>query len=151
MPLKDQAMLGLGNRFKVSVTVPSPMELGSWAKAEGLDVTFDVCEYRAGDAWNHRWFFPGATKYSTVKLSRAVNKDDTGKVKTWLNDTATKHVPGDIKVVLLDSQSAEVTDWLLRSAMPSKWAITGFDAGSSKLAIETLEIVHLGFLEDDVS
>lgn len=144
-------MLGLGNRFKVSVTVPSPMELGSWAKAEGLDVTFDVCEYRAGDSWNHRWYFPGSTKYSTVKLSRAVNADDTKKVKSWLNDTATKHEPGDIKVVLLDSKSTPVTDWLLRSAMPSKWAISGFDAGASKLAIETLEIVHLGFLEDDVA
>ena len=29
-------------------------------RSTGLDVTFDVVEYRAGDAWNERWYCPGA-------------------------------------------------------------------------------------------
>ena len=68
-------LLALANRFKSRSTRPGEIDLGSWAKVDGLDVTFDVVEYRAGDAWNSRWYCPGATKYSTVKLSRAVTAD----------------------------------------------------------------------------
>jgi hypothetical protein len=87
MPLANDVPLALANRFKVKVDAPGEIDLGSWAKVEGLDVTFDVVEYRAGDAWNSRWYCPGATKYSTVKLSRAVTADTT-KVKDWLSKTA---------------------------------------------------------------
>jgi phage tail-like protein len=148
MPLSDQAQLGLINRFLVTV-VPGNFDLGSWSKAEGLDVTFDVPEYRAGDAGNHRWYFPGHTKYSSLKLSRGANKQDTKKVQEWLKKTATKFEVGDIKVTLRDAHHDEVAEWTLKMGMPVKWAITGFDAGGSQVAIETLEITHNGFLEDD--
>ena len=66
MPLADDVPLALANRFKVKVDAPGEIDLGSWAKVDGLDVTFDVVEYRAGDAWNSRWYCPGATKYSSL-------------------------------------------------------------------------------------
>lgn len=44
-----------------------------------------------------------------------------------------------------------VFTWEMRSAMPSKWSVSGFDASTSKIATEQLEVVHLGFLEDDRS
>ena len=140
--------LALANRFHVKADAPNSVDLGSWAKVEGLDVTFDVVEYRAGDSWNERWYSPGSTKYSTVKLTRTVTKDDTAKVKKWLSDTALHHQPGLVNIELRDAADAKVTDWVLRSAMPSKWSVTGFDAGTSKVATETLEIVHQGFLDD---
>jgi len=46
-------------------------DLGSWAKVDGLDVSWDIAEYRAGDGGNYRWYFPGNTKYSNIKLARA--------------------------------------------------------------------------------
>ena len=148
MPLAEETPLGLANRFKVTIDFPKPVDLGSWAKVDGLDVTFDVVEYRAGDAWNQRWYAPGATKYSTVKLSRAVSPD-TKKVQGWLNDTALRYQPGNMIVVLLDAKNDKVMEWEMRAAMPSKWSVTGFDASASKLAYEQLDIVHLGFLADD--
>ena len=48
MPLNDQSVIGLANRFTVKVT-PGEHDLGSWTKAEGLDVTWDVADYRAGE------------------------------------------------------------------------------------------------------
>jgi phage tail-like protein len=146
--LSEQAQLGLINRFLVKVD-PGDVDLGSWSKVEGLDVTFDVPEYRAGDAWNHRWYFPGHTKYSSVKLSRGANKQDTKKVQTWLNETAKKFKLGEVTVTLRDAHHEDVAEWKLKDALPVKWAITGFDAGGSQVAIETLEITHNGFLEDD--
>ena len=53
MPIADDVKLGLANRFLVTV-IPSNRSLGSWAKAEGLDVSWEVPDYRAGDSWNDR-------------------------------------------------------------------------------------------------
>ena len=107
MPIANDVPLALANRFTVKVDAPGEIDLGSWAKVDGLDVTFDVVEYRAGDAWNSRWYCPGATKYSTVKLSRAVTAD-TEKVKKWLSDTAKNHKPGLMVIELKDSADKKV-------------------------------------------
>jgi phage tail-like protein len=130
--------------------IPGDVDLGSWSKAEGIDVTFDVPEYRAGDAWNHRWYFPGHTKYSTLRLSRGASKQDTKKVQDWLNKTAKKFEVGDIKLTLRDAHHEPVAEWTFKKAIPVKWAITSFDASASQVAIETLEITHNGFLDDEV-
>jgi phage tail-like protein len=148
VPIADDVQLGLTNRFLVTV-IPSSRSLGSWAKAEGLDVTWEVPDYRAGDSWNQRWFFPGFTKYTNVKLSRAANAKDTEEVKKWLDEVATKFTVGNIQVELRDAQNTGVFTWELRNALPVKWSIGGFDATQSKVAIETLELTHLGFLADD--
>lgn len=148
MPIAADALLGLANRFHLKVT-PSDNDLGTWAKAEGLDVAWEVCEYRAGDAGNERWYFPGNTKYATVKLTRAAC-EDSKKVKKWLSDTSWDHKVGMQAVLtLFDSSGQEVIDWEFRDIMPVKWSIQGFDAGASKVALETLELNHMGFLTDE--
>ena len=147
MPLNDQSKLGLSNRFHVMI---DSHDLGSWAKVDGLDVAWDIAEYRAGDGGNHRWYFPGNTKYSPIRLSRAAC-EDSKKVKTWLSHNSFKHEPGTGSIVLRDSGNHEVMTWNLHSAFPAKWSITGFDAGASSVAVETLELVHLGFLDDQHS
>jgi len=141
-------MIGLGNRFKVDV-IPSGKSLGSWSKAEGLDVQWEVPDYRMGDQWNARLFAPANTKYSTVKLARAAEAKDSQVLRDWLNENATKHqLDLNIKIELQDSYKKTVLDWELRNVVVKKWAITTFDAGQGSIAIETLELDHEGFLED---
>jgi phage tail-like protein len=149
MPIAESAMLGLVNRFHVKVT-PGDHDLGSWSKVDGLDVTFEVPEYRAGDAWNFRWFFAGSTKYSNVKLSRAAVSKDTPHVHDWLSDIAKKGKPGEVTIELRDAHHEPVHSWTLKNAMPVKWNISGFEAGGSQVAVESLEIGHIGFLDDEV-
>src|SRR3954447_21437306 len=84
--LNDTTNVGLANRFQVSV-VPGSYDLGSWQKAEGLDVAWDMPDYRAGDGGNSRWFFPANTKYTPVRLARAAC-DDSRAVRDWLNKTS---------------------------------------------------------------
>ena len=139
--------LGLSNRFVVDV-INGP-SLGSWAKAEGLDVTWEMPEYRSGEDWNHRWFAPGLTKYSSVKLSRSATKVDTPNVKKWLDSTSKAFSPSNLKVSLRDAKGEEVFFWECKGCVPMKWSIGGFDASTSKIAIETLEFSHIGFLDDD--
>ncbi len=148
MPLSDQTKIGLANRFKVVID-NGAYDLGSWAKVEGLDVSWDHAEYRAGDAGNNRWYFPGNTKYSDLKLTRAAC-EDTAKVKDWLTKTSFKHEMQEGLISLFDSNGEKVAEWNMKSVLPKHWKIDGFDAGSSKVAQETLELAHLGFLDDEM-
>jgi phage tail-like protein len=149
MPLTDTSKIGLSNRFKVTMANNAKYDLGSWSKADGLDVTWDVAEYRMGDGGNDRLYFPGNTKYTNVKLSRAVS-EEYSKTKDWLNNTSWNWEPfeGHIQLFTSNGGDTPVATWTLRDVMPSKWNVATFDAGASQVAIETLELVHRGFLED---
>ncbi|HEX6353556.1 phage tail protein [Actinophytocola sp.] len=147
MALSDTSMIGLTNRFKVVMSGNNTYDIGSWAKADGLDVTWDVAEYRMGDGGNDRLYFPGNTKYTNIRLTRSVS-DETEATKKWLDETATKVQLFDGYIELRDSGQKKVTSWDLRDVMPAKWSVTTFDASASQVALETLELTHRGFLND---
>jgi phage tail-like protein len=150
--LNDTTNVGLANRFLVTI-VPGDYDLGSWQKCEGLDVTWDMPDYRAGDGGNQRWFFPANTKYTAVKLLRAAC-DDSMKVRDWLNKNSFTFSKSrcQVKIQLFDSTGKiPVVEWDLRNAQPKKWSINSMDAGASQVSIETLEFEHEGFLEDETS
>jgi phage tail-like protein len=140
------AMYGMTMRFKVTI---DGHDLDHWAKASGLEVTWDLVEYRSGNNGNERWIYPGNTKYPTVKLARAAEAKTSETVRTWLNDTSFTHdAAGTASIELLDAKKDPVAKWQLRGVMPLKWSITAFDGGGNAVAIETLELAHLGFLDE---
>lgn len=150
MPLTDTSKVGLSNRFVVTMVNMKKWDLGSWSKADGLDVTWDVAEYRMGDGGNDRLYFPGNTKYTNVKLSRAVS-EEYEKTKEWLDSTSWNWAPFECTIALHTSKFEDkaIAVWTLRDVMPSKWNIATLDAGASQVAIETLELTHRGFLDDE--
>jgi phage tail-like protein len=147
MALTDTSTIGLTNRFKVVMSGNNTYDIGSWAKADGLDVTWDVAEYRMGDGGNDRLYFPGNTKYQNIRLTRSVS-EETDATRKWLDETATKVQLFDGYIELRDSGQKKVTSWDLRDVMPTKWSVTTFDASASQVALETLELAHRGFLND---
>ncbi len=146
MPTAADALLGLVPRFLVKI---DGEDLGSFTKVSGLDVTWDVAEYRAGDGKNDRWYFPGLTKYSTIKLERAAEKVGTPQVHKWLESNSFKFKSQSGKIELHDAHGDAVMHWTLRHVMPVKWSIVPFDATQSKVATEVLELAHMGFLENE--
>ena len=148
MALAADTQLGVGMRFTVTID-KTPYNLGSWSKVSGLDVTWDMVEYRAGDGKNDKWYFPGLTKYSTVKLERAVQKADTEEVRKWLESNSFAMEVQSGKIELLDAKSEPVMKWTLRHVLPAKWSISPFDANASKVALEVLELAHMGVLENE--
>ncbi|SDH80518.1 conserved hypothetical phage tail region protein [Actinokineospora alba] len=150
MALSDASKIGLSNRFVVTMTGMKDYDLGSWFKAEGLDVSWDVAEYRTGDGGNDRFYFPGNTKYSNIKLTRAVS-EETKKVRTWLskNSFTSDVFVGKIELFGSKKDDGVITEWELRDVMPVKWSINGFDAGASQVSLESLELAHKGFLDDE--
>jgi phage tail-like protein len=145
--LAEDALLGMANRFMVTID-PSSRSLGSFAKAQGLEVSIEVPEYRSGEDWNYLWSFPGKTKYQTIKLERAAVKGDSEEVQKWYAETATAFKTHIVTIELQDAKGEKILAWVCQGAFPAKWSITTFEAGTSKIAVETLEISHVGFLED---
>jgi phage tail-like protein len=148
MALGDTTMVGMANRFVVVLDGNQTYNLGSWTKVEGLDVTWDVADYRAGDFGNHRWYFPANTKYTNIRLSRAACKD-SDTVRKWLKETSFQAKLFDGKIDLCGPDGKPVTTWDLVGVMPAHWSIEGFNAGGSQVSLETLELTHHGFLHDE--
>lgn len=58
---------------------------------------------------------------------------------------------GDRRDLLHDWVGFKIVEWDIRELIPVGWAITDFDAGDAKVAVETLTIAHTGFLNDQLS
>jgi phage tail-like protein len=54
--------------------------------------------------------------------------------------------PSSGKITLRDSMLQEVASWELQNVMPVSWKGPGLDANGKTVAIETLDLVHEGFL-----
>ena len=117
-------------------------DLGSWSKVSGLDVSFDVVEFREGSGGPVR-YFPGATKYSTIKLERAFAGDT--QLSDWFttfSQTRTERVR--VTIVMYDQAGGEVARWNFENAWPQKLTGPVLNAQSNDVPIESLELVHEG-------
>lgn len=117
-------------------------DLGSWQKVSGLDVAFDVIEFREGSGPTR--YFPGATKYSSIKLERTFVGDTT--LSDWFtafSQSPTERVQGTI--ILYDPAHTEVARWNFENAWPQKLTGPVLNAGANDVPIESIELVHEGF------
>jgi phage tail-like protein len=119
-------------------------DLGSWSKVSGLDVSWDIAEYRSGGAANvSRWFFPGHPKYGTVKLSRS-SSGEADLVIVWLQDIAVTGNSATLVITLFDEVGEPVVRWQLDNVLPRKYTVGGFNAEGTDVAIESLVLSHEG-------
>lgn len=138
--------LGMAHRFSVVVGGQS---LGDWSKCSGLKVTWDKVEHRPGDVVNGVWFYPGTAKYEPIHLSRAAEAKGSALTQAWLKKISIHNTPTSGSITMFDSHNLPVCAWTLDSMFPLSWDIDSFDAGSSKVALENLQIIHSGFLMDE--
>jgi phage tail-like protein len=122
----------LGYRFAVTASA-GQVDLGSWSKVSGLDVTVDVIDYRAGGG--------------TITLHRAASSESL-LVKAWLQELAQTHERPTLDIALLDVSGEPIAMWTFTEVLPIKWDISGFDANQSGIAIETLVIAYEGVVVD---
>ncbi|HEX6353557.1 phage tail protein [Actinophytocola sp.] len=150
MAITLNTMLALTARFHVTV---EGMDLGGWARCQGLEVKFNSKAQPEGGNYQYETILPGEIKYSNVVLQRAINKNDTELVLSWLRQRAETWVNasasgggGTATIVLFDSRGTEVTRWMLRNVYPESWKGPDLDAMSAGVAMEQLVLVHEGFL-----
>lgn len=138
--------VAMSHRFRVLID-NGVYHFGSWAKVTGLSVSWAVIEHRVGDAPNQAWYLPGTTKYEPIVLSRAACRDSL-LVQRWLAQTSKNPQPQCGVIQLIDFLGTPVVHWTLAEFYPVAWSIESFDAAGAKPAVETLKIVHSGFLDD---
>lgn len=135
-------IVGMSHKFVVTVGM---FALGSWSKVSGLAVKWDLAEYRIGNS-DEYFKFAGVPKFERLKLSRAAALGSSTMVQQWLETSAQSGGMPMEGHVVLTAAGAPVAEWTLRAMFPIAWSISEFDANSSKVAMETLEIAYSGFL-----
>jgi phage tail-like protein len=116
----------------------------SFSEVSGLETSIDVVDYRAGDAkLNTEQKLPGLRKTTDVILKRGLTQDTS--LWNWINSAIMGNVfRTSIVIKLLDQADNVVLTWKLRNAWPCKWSGPVLYAGSSDVALETLQICHEG-------
>jgi phage tail-like protein len=113
-------------------------------EASGFDSTIDVIEHREGGENRTLLKLPGLTKYSNIVLKRGITDDHE------LYDWHLKALQGQVErrngsIVLFDNGgNTELARWNFVRAWPVKWSGPSFNAETSDVAIETLELAHEG-------
>ena len=128
--------------FSVEVTGQS---FGYWTSCDGLGVEVVVEQREEGGNNFFVHQLPGRLKYTNVKLSRVVNSD-TRHVAKWIMDMATGYTRTTVKIAARRADRSIVAQWELEGAIPVKWTGPQLNVEGPKVATETLEIAHHGFL-----
>jgi len=119
--------------------------LGSFSSCDGLSCEMVMEQREEGGNNGSVWQLPTRLKFSNVKLSRPVTAD-SAKVLAWFASMAsgTKRKTATIEARTLDGTL--VTSWALQGVVPVRWSGPQLSADSPKVATETLELAHHGFL-----
>lgn len=143
---------GLAMRFKVVV---DDCDLGGWSACRGLKVELKVTRVQEGGSYWYERLIPDQIMYSNITLQRAVHPKDSVKVLEWLRTVATKWEnysdqayagKGTGTIILLGASGQTVMSWPLTGVYPVSWSGPELSATDNKVAIETLELAHQGFL-----
>lgn len=124
-------------------------ELGAFTSCDGLgcDVVVEQFEEGGNPFFVHQ--LPGRLKYSNVKLTRPINRD-TEKVAAWFASMAVAVTRTNAHIVAMTAEGRRVAAWNLTGVIPVKWTGPQFGVDSAKVATETIELAHHGFVLDPV-
>jgi phage tail-like protein len=129
-----------------SVSIDSE-DLGWFNTCEGLGVEVVIEQREEGGNNGFVWQLPTRIKYSNVKLSRPVGKD-SAKLTAWLCSFAsgvTRHT-ATIRALTYNDHTKVIASWSLDGVIPVRWSGPSLNPDSPKVATETVELAHHGFL-----
>jgi phage tail-like protein len=125
-----------GYRFLVEI---DGITQAGFQEVSGLDVTTDSVDYREGSDPAHVRKLPGMNRYSNITLRRGItDSDELWRWRSTAIDGKAERRNGSI--ILLDDAGTERIRWNFFNAWPSRWTGPAFNASSTAVAIETLEL-----------
>jgi len=127
-------------RYKVEI---DGLEAGGFSEASGFDASIDVIEYREGDMVQTPMKLPGLKKYGNITLKQGVA--DSMVMYEWMIAGVEGEVERKtITITILDETETATASWQVINAWPAKYTAPDFNATTSDVAIESLEIAHEG-------
>ena len=120
-------------------------QLGTFISCEGLGVEVVMEQREEGGNNDFVWQLPTRLKYTNVKLTRPVCTE-TGDVIRWLASMTHKVTPQTATIKAMTAERTVVAEWSLAGVIPVRWTGPSLSAESPKVAIETIELAHHGFV-----
>jgi phage tail-like protein len=121
-------------------------DLGAFNSCEGLGAEVVLEQREEGGNNLFVWQLPTRIKYPTIKLTRPLTRA-TEQVARWFTDTMSggaTRITGTIQAMTGDG--VVVATWGLLDVVPVRWTGPSLSPESAKVAMETVEIAHHGFL-----
>jgi phage tail-like protein len=111
----------------------------------GLAVSIETDSIIEGGENRFKHLLPKGTTYTDLVLKRGLVS--SSNVVDWCRRTTeTLQIePIDINVSLLNEAHNPVMTWQIKHAWPKKWSVADFNAESSAIVIETIEIGYRYF------
>lgn len=133
-------------RFRYKVEIDG-IEAGGFSEVTGFDASIDVIEYREGDMVQTPMKIPGLKKYGNITLKKGLA--DSRALYDWIAEGVTGEVNRKtITITLLDATESPAASWRVINAWPIKYTAPEFNATSSEVAVESLEIAHEGMTRE---
>jgi phage tail-like protein len=124
-------------------------ELGSFNSCDGLGCEVVIEQREEGGNNAFVWQLPTRIKFGNVKLTRPVGKD-SAKLTAWLASFATGVARHTATISARGSDNEVVASWSLDGVIPVRWSGPQLSPDSPKVATETIELAHHGFLPPKV-
>ncbi|MGW3950405.1 phage tail protein [Streptomyces sp. NPDC004752] len=121
------------------------IELGSFNTCEGLGCEVVLEQREEGGNNTHLWQLPTRLKYPNIKLSRPLTRE-TEKVAKWFASMTTGIKRRTAHIEARTGDGRPVAKWGLLEVVPVRWTGPAFNPESPKVAMETIEIAHHGFV-----
>ncbi|MFI0901681.1 phage tail protein [Streptomyces sp. NPDC020983] len=140
MPVTDDPAVSVC--FVVTV---DGIELGSFNTCDGLGCEVVLETREEGGNNSLSWQLPTRLRYSNVKLSRPLTRD-TEKVAKWFASMTTGIKRRTAHIEARTADGHVVAQWGLLEVVPVRWSGPSFSPESPKVAVETIEIAHHGYV-----
>ena len=117
----------------------------AFQECSGLDSSVEITEYNEGGR-NTPMKLAGMAKFANITLKWGLTDD--AELYEWHRAA----VDGKLdrrngSIVVRDRDGTEQVRWNFFSAWPTKWTAPAFNAETSAIAIETLELAHEGVVK----
>ena len=119
--------------------------LGVFSSCDGLGCEFVMEQREEGGNNGMVWQLPTRIKYSNIKLSRPVTAASS-QITKWFASLASGI---ERKTATIEARTLEgkvIASWALEGVVPVRWSGPQLSPDSPKVATETLELAHHGFL-----
>ena len=111
-------------------------------EVSGLETTIETEEFREGGNHAFVYHLPVKIKYTKLVLKRGLLTNS--KLTKWVRDAVENFdiKPLQVTVSLLDETHTALMTWQVHQAWPVKWSVTGLNAQSNEVVVETLELAY---------
>jgi phage tail-like protein len=111
----------------------------------GLNVELETEQVAEGGENRFKHKLPVSTRFPNLVLKRGVLVDSS--LIKWCREAVEDFdiTPTDITISLLNEEHEPLMTWNVVHAYPLKWAISDFNAETSNIVIETIELAYSYF------